>query len=287
MLNGRVRRALTAVRAEPRARAAPAEPWRAAIVIFIAAFCLYGLTTSKQPQGYEAETNAVAEGVVQNGNFLVDPQSPLRDAASGSGGVPGKDGTLIGRAGLPSVLAKVPFYAAGKLVDERSDGESYAARRGALAFADPAAAAAAVAFFFLVVWRLRRSVRWGIVMAAIFAAGSLAWPYSNAGMETVLMMAAVLLLAGVLYAQEGQSWRPWAVAGFAAEWSSSTSRMGSWPSSPCWRCSCNRCAAPTRPPGDGTSLLWRCRSSRGRRPSRPTTCRGPEASSTRGEAIPT
>jgi hypothetical protein len=214
---GRVRRARGVLRAEPRTLAAPTEPWRVAIVIFVAAFCLYGLTTSKQPQGYEAETNAVAEGVVQNGDFVVDPRSPLRDAASGSGGVPGKDGKLIGRAGLPSVLVKVPFYAAGKLVDERSaDGGSYAARRGALAFANPAAAAAAAAFFFLVVWRLRRSMRWGIALTAIFTGASLAWPYSKAGMETVLMMSVVLLLAGVLYAQEGQSWRPWAIAGFAA-----------------------------------------------------------------------
>jgi hypothetical protein len=188
-----------------------------AIVIFVAAFCLYGLTTSKQPQGYEAETNAVAEGFVQTGDFVVNPQSPLRDAASGSGGVPGKEGKLIGRAGLPSVLEKVPFYAAGKAVDDlSSEPGSYAARRGALAFADPAAAAAAAAFFFLAMWRLTRSLGWGITMAGIFTVGSLAWPYSKAGMETVLMMGAALLMAAVLYAQESESWRPWAAAGFAA-----------------------------------------------------------------------
>jgi hypothetical protein len=57
---------------------------------------------------------------------------------------------------------------------------------------------------------------WAIVMAGIFTAASLAWPYSKAGMETVLMMGAMLMLAGVLYAQDGRSWRPWAAAGFGA-----------------------------------------------------------------------
>ena len=200
-----------------RAPATSARPWQVALLVFVTAFCLYGLTTSQQFQGYEPETNAAAEGFVLTGDFSIDPESPLRDPGAGSGGQLGENGKLIPRAGLPSVLEKVPFYAAGKLVDDRSeDGESYTWRKGALSFADPFAAAAAAAFFFLVVWRLRRSMAWALIMAGIFTAASLAWPYSKAGMETVLMMGAILMLAAVLYAQDSSSWRPWAAAGFGA-----------------------------------------------------------------------
>ena len=192
------------------------KPWQVALFVFLAAFCLYGFTASEQPQGYEAETSAAAEGFFLTGDFAIDPESPLRDAASGSGGWAGKDGKLIPRAGLPSVLEKVPFYAVGKVADDLASGdeESYSYRRGALAFALPFAAAAAAAFFFLIVWRMRRSMAGAIAMAGIFTFASLAWPYSKAGMETVLMMGATLTFAAVLYAQDGNSWRPWAAAGF-------------------------------------------------------------------------
>ncbi len=192
------------------------EPWQVALLVFVAAFCLYGFTASQQPQGYEAETSAAAEGFLLTGDFAIDPESPLRDARSGSGGWTGQDGKLIPRAGLPSVLEKVPFYAVGKVADDLTSGdeESYAYRNDALAFALPFAAAAAAAFFFLVVWRMRRSMAWAITMAGIFTFASLAWPYSKIGMETVLMMGGVLTLAAVLYAQDGMSWRPWAAAGF-------------------------------------------------------------------------
>ena len=192
------------------------KPWQVALVVFVAAFSLYGFTTSQQPQGYEAETSAAAEGFFLTGDFAIDPESPLRDALSGSGGWAGQDGKLIPRAGLPSVMEKVPFYALGNLADDLTSGdeESYAYRRDALGFALPFAAAGAAAFFFLAVWRMTRSMRWAITMAGIFTFASLAWPYSKIGMETILMMGAVLTLAAVLYAQDGTSWRPWAAAGF-------------------------------------------------------------------------
>jgi hypothetical protein len=194
---------------------APAKPWQVALLVFVAAFCLYALTTSQQFQGYEPETNAAAEALVLTGDVFIEPESPL--GVVGSRGVPGEDGKLIPRAGLPSVLEKVPFYAAGKLAgDLVSNDAAYDWRRGALMFADPFAAAAGAAFFFLVVWRLQRSMPWAISMAGIFTAASLAWPYSKAGMETVLMMGAILMLAAVLYAQDSGSWRPWAAAGFGA-----------------------------------------------------------------------
>jgi hypothetical protein len=198
-----------------RALAISAKPWQVALLVFVAAFCLYALTTSQIPQGYELETNAGAEALFLNGDFAIDPESPV--CHPGCQGVGGEDGKLIPRAGVPSVLEKVPFYAVGKIGDDllRGDG-TYSWRRDALSLANPFAAAAAAAFFFLIVWRLKRSMGWAIVMAGIFTAASLAWPYSKAGMETVLMMGAVLMLAGVLYAQDARSWRPWAAAGFGA-----------------------------------------------------------------------
>ena len=138
--------------------------------------------------------------------------SPLRDEPNAEG-FPGKDGKLIGRAGVPNPLIKTPFYLAGWGLDALgSGGEQYTWRNRVLWFALPVVAALAVAFFFLVMWRLRRSMAWAIALAAIFAVGSLAWPYSKAGQETVLMMSSILTFAAVLYAQESRSWRPWAAA---------------------------------------------------------------------------
>ncbi len=193
-----------------------APPWKVAVLVFVAAFCLYGLTLSQELQGYEPETTAVAEGFARTGDFIILSESPLRDVANAEG-FPGKDGKLIGRAGLPKSLIKIAFYLAGWGLDELgSGGEQYTWRKRVLWFALPAVTALAVAFFFLVVWRLRRSIAWAVSLAAIVAAGSVAWPYSKTGQETVLMMSLTLTLAAVLYAQESRSWRPWAAAGFGA-----------------------------------------------------------------------
>jgi hypothetical protein len=73
-----------------------------------------------------------------------------------------------------------------------------------------------VAFFFLTVLELTGSRRWALAMAALFAAGGLAWPYSKIGIESVLMTAFVITLYGVVRAARSERLWPWALAGFGA-----------------------------------------------------------------------
>ena len=49
-----------------------------ALLVFVAAFALYALSTSQNLEGYEPETAAVTEGFVKTGDFVLIPTSPLK-----------------------------------------------------------------------------------------------------------------------------------------------------------------------------------------------------------------
>jgi hypothetical protein len=183
------------------------------LLVFVAAFCLYALTTAQRPQGYEPETSAVAEGLIRTGDFVVLPDTVLKGVAQPSG-IRSDNGKQIGRAGLPSVLVKVPFYAAGRAIDSVAGGQTWQVRM--FWFALPAVAALGAVFFFLAAFKLTGSSGWALALTGMFAAGSLSWAYSKAGMETVLTTGALLTFAAVLHAQAGSSWKPWVAAGFGA-----------------------------------------------------------------------
>lgn len=195
----------------------PSRPLVLAFLVFVAAFSLYGLTTSQSLEGYEPETAAVTEGFVQTGDFVILPQSPMSLRGRADVGTPGKDGKEIGRAGLTDPLVRAPFYAAGWAADEMSsDSASWEWRRRAFWFASPFYVAIGAAFFFLLALELTHSRRWALILAGLFAVGSLAWPYAKIGMEGVLMTAFVMTLCGVLYATRSVRLWPWVLAGFGA-----------------------------------------------------------------------
>ena len=193
---------------------AGARPAVLALLVFVAAFALYALSTSQNLEGYEPETAAVTEGFVKTGDFVLIADSPLK---SDNLGFAGHDGKLIGRAGLTDPLVRAPFYAVGWAADELdSDSSSWRWRERAFWFASPFYVAIGVAFFFLVALELTGSRRWALVLAGLFAAAGQAWPYSKIGMEGTLMTALVITLYGVLRASRSAALWPWALAGFGA-----------------------------------------------------------------------
>jgi hypothetical protein len=185
-----------------------------ALLVFVAAFSLYALSTSQNLEGYEPETAAVTEGFVKTGDFVLIPDSPLKPPNQG---FEGKDGKLIGRAGLTDPLIRAPFYVAGWAADQLdSHSASWQWRKRAFWFASPFFVAIGVAFFFLVALELTGSRRWALVLAGLFGVAGQAWPYSKIGMEGVLMTAFVITLYGVLRASRSDRLWPWALVGFGA-----------------------------------------------------------------------
>lgn len=80
-----------------------------AALVFVAAFALYTTTQGPRLLGYEPETAAVAEGLVRTGDF----RFPAEGLAVPGEGIRGKDGKIVGRAGLPQELLEAPFAALG------------------------------------------------------------------------------------------------------------------------------------------------------------------------------
>jgi hypothetical protein len=193
-----------------------ARPIRFALVVGVCAFSIYAITATGGLQGYDPETAATAEGLVRTGDFKVLPDSVYVAKGSIGQGVGGKDGKLVGRAGLPQPLLMAPFYAVGRALDQlNSGGSTTRFRHLAIVFYNPAVAALAAALVFLIVLRIR-CLSWAIAVAAMFTVASIAWPYSKIGMDNTVMMGVVLTATGALWATgSGSAW-PWALAGFGA-----------------------------------------------------------------------
>jgi hypothetical protein len=200
-----------------RLRVGLLDRWRAmggvtqALAVFLAAFLLYAVAASDQPQGYVPETAAVAEGFWRTGDFVVlDSEIGRQDNAIGFPDA--NTGKRIGRAGLPSVAFKLPWLAVGDVVGDPLF---------ALTFAVPFVGALAALAFFLVAVRIRED--WALALTALFAVASIAFPYSKMGQETVLQLALLTAFAGAL--RDGRGWavlsgvgagmvlaeKPWAV----------------------------------------------------------------------------
>jgi hypothetical protein len=193
-----------------------ARPSRFALVVLIFAIGLYASTATKYLQGYEPETAATAEGLIRAGDFEILPDSIYVPRGAIGQGIPGRDHRLVGRAGLPQPLFMAPFYAAGSLLDDVSGGaKSTHFRQLAILFYNPAVAAISAALFYLIVLRIRRSVRWALGMAVLFTVASITWPYASIGMDTTGMLSLLLTLTGVVYATPESAW-PWVLAGAGA-----------------------------------------------------------------------
>ena len=184
---------------------------RIGFAVFLASFTLFAVTTSPLV-GYEPETAAVTEGLVEHGEPRIVRGGSLTLSAQR-----GPDGGLYGRATLPQPLLEVPFYSAGKLFDAvRGSGADSPGRRDALMFFNPFMAALGAAAVFGIVLLRIGSVRWGLAVAAAFSLGSLAWPYSKIGVETTFMSLAAMTLFLVLLSLRRDRVALWALTGVVA-----------------------------------------------------------------------
>jgi len=164
----------------------------AGALVFLTAFGLFAFTT--QPlTGYEPETAAVTEGIVLEGHFWDKEDSGLPLKAN----FPGRGGHYYSTAGLLQPLLEIPFFAAGHFVDATFGWfNAYPFGYVALWFFNPFMAAIAAAALFALVWMTRRSLKWAVAIAALFALASIAWPYSKIGMETTFMAATMVWRSG-------------------------------------------------------------------------------------------
>ena len=143
---------------------------------------------------------ATAEGFVRTGDFQVLPDSAYAPRGSVGEGIQGKNGKLVGRAGLPQPLLMTPFYVVGWGIDQLdSGGRATRFRSLAELFYNPVIAALAAGLVFLIVVRIR-SLRWAIVIAVLFTVASIAWPYSKIGMDNTVLLGVVLTMTGAMYA---------------------------------------------------------------------------------------
>ena len=182
-------------------------PLRAtALLLFIACFSLFALTAGPF-EGYEMENAAVAEGLVRTGEPHLIDGSPLADSL----GHIGRGGERYGRANYVQPLLEAPVMAAGVLADAAGGTES--GRLTAARLFNPLITAATAVLVLLLLTTLAVPLRRALAVAGAFAVASIAWPYSDIGMETVTMaLLAAALLACVRAAQRPGVGR-WLIAG--------------------------------------------------------------------------
>ncbi len=185
-------------------------PLLAGLLVFLAAFGLYGATTT-QLTGYEPETAAVTEGLVLEGHFYETPDPPFEGQ-----GVPGKGGHLYARAGLLQPLLEAPFFAAGHIA-EKVFGQAGTTPLGwvFMWFYNPFMAALAAVALFALVFITRRSLSWAVGIAALFVVASIAWPYASIGMETTFMFALLASFACAAWARQSPRLLAWGLTGLA------------------------------------------------------------------------
>jgi hypothetical protein len=187
------------------------KPVRAAVLLFVASFALYAVTT--QPlTGYEPETGAVTEGLVLEGHFWDKEDSTLPLKAD----IPGKGGHYYSRTGILQPLLMAPFFAAGHFADVNIGWfRGYPNGYVFLWFYNPFVAALAAVALFALVYQARRSLRWATAIAALFVVASIAWPYSKIGMETTFMFAVMVAFAVAYWARSSPSTLSWGLTGLA------------------------------------------------------------------------
>ncbi len=200
---------------------APRGAWVIALLLAIGTFGLYGFTTG-QLVGYEGETAAVTQALVQQGTLQVLPGNGFT-----SEGIAGRDGRRFSRTGLTQPLLEAPFYLVGDAVDAvASGGRNQKWRLAALRLFDPAMAVLTVlgAFGLLLLRGVER--RRATVVALLLAVGSLVWPYAKIGMDTTLMGMVALAMVAAAWAADRPTASRMAAVGAAAALATSTKPYG-------------------------------------------------------------
>ncbi len=186
-------------------------PIALAAAVFAFFFGLYGVTASSFV-GYEGETAATTQGLVETGQLRLIEHDPLGFGFNTFG----RGGHRYSRTGLTQPLLEAPFYAVGAVVDSAVSGKkNWTFRLEGLYLYNAFMTAVAAAALFGLVFMRRGSRGWALVIALLFGCASIAWPYSKAGMETTAM--ALVCVAFFMSVWASRSRRPlaYACAGFA------------------------------------------------------------------------
>ena len=211
-------------RGKPRVRHAaswmPSRGLSLGLLVVVASFALFAFTATP-PLGYERETAAVTEGLVERGELRAIEGSPL---LRGTKGLWGREGRGYGRATIIEHVLQAPVYALGAWLDKGTSGASlhgrqrpsYLARQGLLTLFNPLMAALGAAAVFGIVALRSGSCRWGVGVAAAFSLGSIAWPYSKIGMETTFMALLAITLLLVVVSLRAERLSLWVVTGVVA-----------------------------------------------------------------------
>lgn len=197
--------------------------WMIALLLGIALFGLYATTTGRLV-GYEGETAAVAEGLVEHGQLRV-----FSGGAFGGPqvGIVRHGGHRYSRTGLTQPLLEVPFYLLGRGLDGLNPGgHPYRYRVMLLQLYNPVMAAITVVAIFGFLVARRRTIRWALVLALLCAVATILWPYAKIGLETTLMATlALAFLACAWAAARPTAWRL-ILAGVAAGAAAATKPYG-------------------------------------------------------------
>ena len=140
-----------------------------ALLLFLGCFCLYSVTMTNSRLGYEAETIKQAQGFIH--------------------GI----AKIEGKAGLLDIAFYVPFVFVDNWI--RETGIFWSFHGLVPNFALPFEMALTVALVFLTaveIWPRRRAA----AVAAVFAFGTMAWPYAKIGADTTLTFATALAFWG-------------------------------------------------------------------------------------------
>jgi hypothetical protein len=187
---------------------------RTAAALFLALFGLFALSTgghtySSDEEGMLQQMRAVSAGRYW---FVLPPDNGVTPVRAG------RDGRPTGVSGLGQSLVGLPFYAAGEGAAHLVAAEDRdAVMRIFVMFTNSAVTAAAAVVVFLLAARLGASRRGAVVLAVVYALGTMAWSHAKTFFSEPL--AALLVALAVLFAfRAGEEDRPaWAAwSGVAA-----------------------------------------------------------------------
>jgi hypothetical protein len=152
------------------------------ILVFLFALVLY-LATTGGSMATDTMSYEVAKGIVENGSVAMSHQVMAYDAHRGV------DGRYYAPYGIGHALYALPFYAAGRLVENVTGlgvGKPEAIRKAFFVLGNAVASALAVWLTFLFALRLGGTARAAALTALTLGFGTLLWPYARWGFSAPL-----------------------------------------------------------------------------------------------------
>jgi hypothetical protein len=161
---------------------------RTGFLVFLLSLVLY-LATTGGSMATDIMSYEVAKNIVEHGSVAMSYNVQDMDAHRGV------DGRYYAPYGIGHALYAVPFYLAGRLVEDATGlgvGKSEAIRKAFLVLGNAVAGALTVWLAFLFSCRLGGSSRAAVLTAMTLGFGTFLWPYSKFGFSAPLTALTVL-----------------------------------------------------------------------------------------------